>query len=75
MIPIEHLRHFVAHVAHAALPPRTSVDECDVWIDVGAAATASGDNLVGDDLDGCISFLERTVRSEDQPEGKLRLAQ
>jgi len=48
VVPVKQLRDLVAQIAHAALPPSSTLDECDVGVDVGSTAAASRNDRVRD---------------------------
>lgn len=54
LIPIEHLRDFIAH---CALPACPAVDALHEWVDVRPAAPAACDHLVSHQRHGWVAFL------------------
>jgi len=72
-IPVEALRYLIRQVAHAALPPLSALDERDVRVDVRSAATAAGDDGVGNHGDFGVSRFERSVGGENEGEREFRL--
>lgn len=51
------------------------VHECDVWVDVGSAASAARNNLVLNNRDIVFVVVERAVGLDNEGERKLRLLQ
>ena len=70
-IPVKQLRHLVAQVAHAALPPGATLDERDVRVDIASATTASRNDGIADDGHRFVSRFEGAVWGENERERKL----
>ena len=74
-VPVKRLGHVVGEVAHVAAPAMAMVKEGDEGIDIGSAATAARDDLIGDDGDGVLGIVEGGIRLNDKGERQFGLLQ
>lgn len=50
-IIVEELRHFVAQVTHATFPTSTTLDECDIGIDIRSTTPTASNHCIGHNWD------------------------
>ena len=70
-IPIEGLWHIVRQITHVTTPAVAMVKEGDEGVDIGAATSASGDDLVWNHRNGVLGVVKRSIRLDDKGEGQL----